>query len=40
MMIEHPSITTEMLGEGWGRTLDRDDALKSEYSSDISPVKK
>ena len=37
-MVEHPSITDDMLGDGWGKSLDRDEALNSEYSSDISPV--
>nr|CAD2202581.1 unnamed protein product [Meloidogyne enterolobii] len=37
-LINHPSITKEMLGEGWAKYLDPSETATSEYSSDISPV--
>uniref|UniRef100_A0A915J1H8 Transient receptor ion channel domain-containing protein n=1 Tax=Romanomermis culicivorax TaxID=13658 RepID=A0A915J1H8_ROMCU len=38
MLIDHPSITSDMLGDGWRGSLDHNDAENFEYSADISPV--
>ncbi|PAV75537.1 hypothetical protein WR25_21169 [Diploscapter pachys] len=38
MQVNHPSITREMLGDGWSQQLDPSEAASAEYSSDISPV--
>ncbi|CAI5445881.1 unnamed protein product [Caenorhabditis angaria] len=38
MQVNHPSITREMLGDGWSQHLDPAEAASAEYSSDISPV--
>ncbi|CAJ0942580.1 unnamed protein product, partial [Mesorhabditis belari] len=38
MLVNHHSITKEMLGEGWTQYLDPGEAASAEYSSDISPV--
>lgn len=38
MLINHKSITTDMLGPGWGKHLNEIEVSSSEYSSDISPV--
>lgn len=35
MLIDHPSITAEMLASGWARSLSKE---SSDYSADISPV--
>ena len=37
MLIDHPSITSEMLGSDWAKSKSVDDQ-SSEYSPDISPV--
>ncbi|WKX99872.1 hypothetical protein Q1695_014614 [Nippostrongylus brasiliensis] len=38
MQVNHPSITREMLGDGWAEHLDPAEAASAEYSSDISPI--
>ncbi|KAL6727833.1 hypothetical protein Aduo_009676 [Ancylostoma duodenale] len=38
MQVNHPSITREMLGDGWAQHLDPAEAASAEYSSDISPI--
>ncbi|CAI4228848.1 unnamed protein product [Auanema sp. JU1783] len=38
MLVNHPSITPEMLGEGWSQHLDPAEAAGAEYPSDISPI--
>ncbi|KJH41533.1 transient-receptor-potential calcium channel protein [Dictyocaulus viviparus] len=38
MQVNHPSITREMLGDGWSEHLDPAEAASAEYSSDISPI--
>ncbi|ETN69353.1 transient-receptor-potential calcium channel protein [Necator americanus] len=38
MQVNHPSITREMLGDGWAQHLDPASAASAEYSSDISPI--
>ncbi len=38
ILINHPSITSDMLGEGWAKAVDSAESASSEYSSDISPV--
>ncbi|PAV75940.1 hypothetical protein WR25_09382 [Diploscapter pachys] len=38
IQVNHPSITREMLGDGWSQQLDPSEAASAEYSSDISPV--
>ncbi|KAI6240138.1 hypothetical protein M3Y99_00500200 [Aphelenchoides fujianensis] len=38
MLVNHPSINKEMLGDGWCKSLDPSDAVVSEYSNDISPL--
>ncbi|ULU00598.1 hypothetical protein L5515_004070 [Caenorhabditis briggsae] len=38
VLVNHPNITKEMLGEGWTQALDPSEAASAEYSSDISPV--
>uniref|UniRef100_A0A0K0CZW9 ANK_REP_REGION domain-containing protein n=1 Tax=Angiostrongylus cantonensis TaxID=6313 RepID=A0A0K0CZW9_ANGCA len=38
MQVNHPSITREMLGDGWSEHLDSAEAASAEYSSDISPI--
>ncbi|CAJ0598054.1 unnamed protein product [Cylicocyclus nassatus] len=38
MQVNHPSITREMLGDGWAEHLDPGEAASAEYSSDISPI--
>ncbi|KAL3090206.1 hypothetical protein niasHS_006658 [Heterodera schachtii] len=38
VLVNHPSITRDMLGEGWAKYLDPTETATSEYSSDISPV--
>lgn len=38
MLVNHPSLTREMLGDGWGQCLDSSEVASAEYSSDISPV--
>ncbi|KAI1721291.1 transient receptor ion channel II domain-containing protein [Ditylenchus destructor] len=38
ILVNHPSITKDMLCEGWSKSLDPVETAISEYSSDISPV--
>uniref|UniRef100_A0A914HB18 Transient receptor ion channel domain-containing protein n=1 Tax=Globodera rostochiensis TaxID=31243 RepID=A0A914HB18_GLORO len=38
VLVNHPSITKDMLGEGWAKYLDPAETATSEYSSDICPV--
>ncbi|CCD62573.2 Transient receptor ion channel domain-containing protein [Caenorhabditis elegans] len=38
VLVNHPNITREMLGDGWSQALDPSEAASAEYSSDISPV--
>ncbi|KHN74212.1 Transient-receptor-potential-like protein [Toxocara canis] len=38
MLVNHPSITKDMLGEGWANYIESTEAASNEYSSDISPV--
>lgn len=38
MQVNHPSITREMLGDGWAEHLDPAEVASAEYSSDISPI--
>ena len=38
MLINHESITSAMLGDGWADSLDPLEAASAEYSTDISPV--
>ncbi|EGT52084.1 CBN-TRP-1 protein [Caenorhabditis brenneri] len=38
VLVNHPNITKEMLGEGWSQSLEPSEAASAEYSSDISPV--
>uniref|UniRef100_A0A7I4YAH2 Transient-receptor-potential-like protein n=1 Tax=Haemonchus contortus TaxID=6289 RepID=A0A7I4YAH2_HAECO len=38
MQVNHPSITREMLGDGWAEHLDPSEVASAEYSSDISPI--
>ncbi|GMT18098.1 hypothetical protein PFISCL1PPCAC_9395, partial [Pristionchus fissidentatus] len=38
LLINHDSITKEMLGDGWTQYLDPAEAASAEYSSDISPI--
>ena len=32
MQVNHPSITREMLGDGWSQQLDPSEAASAEYS--------
>lgn len=38
MIVNHPSITKDMLGDGWSKSLDPTEMAISEYSNDVSPV--
>uniref|UniRef100_A0A9J2Q8I2 Transient receptor ion channel domain-containing protein n=1 Tax=Ascaris lumbricoides TaxID=6252 RepID=A0A9J2Q8I2_ASCLU len=38
MLVNHPSITKDMLGDGWAHYIESTEAASNEYSSDISPV--
>ncbi|KAI6201631.1 Transient-receptor-potential calcium channel protein [Aphelenchoides besseyi] len=38
ILVNHHSITTEMLGDGWSSSLDPTEVAISEYSNDISPI--
>uniref|UniRef100_A0A914DUS0 Transient receptor ion channel domain-containing protein n=1 Tax=Acrobeloides nanus TaxID=290746 RepID=A0A914DUS0_9BILA len=38
MLVSHPSITKDILGDGWSGYLDPSETATSEYSSDISPI--
>lgn len=38
ILINHVSITPEMLGEGWRDSLTKSDSEDFEYSADVSPV--
>ncbi|KAK0419150.1 hypothetical protein QR680_013981 [Steinernema hermaphroditum] len=38
MLVNHPSISKETLGEGWSQYLDPQETATAEYSSDISPI--
>uniref|UniRef100_A0A1I7RZV0 ANK_REP_REGION domain-containing protein n=1 Tax=Bursaphelenchus xylophilus TaxID=6326 RepID=A0A1I7RZV0_BURXY len=38
MLVNHPSINKDMLGDGWHKYLSRSEVATSEYSSDISPI--
>uniref|UniRef100_A0A8R1HR56 ANK_REP_REGION domain-containing protein n=1 Tax=Caenorhabditis japonica TaxID=281687 RepID=A0A8R1HR56_CAEJA len=38
VLVNHPNINREMLGDGWSQALDPSEAASAEYSSDISPV--
>ncbi|KAH7731514.1 Protein TRP-1 a [Aphelenchoides avenae] len=38
VLVNHSSITKDMLGSGWIKSLDPSETAISEYSSDISPI--
>ncbi|CAD5216358.1 unnamed protein product [Bursaphelenchus okinawaensis] len=38
MLVNHPSINKDMLGDGWFKYLNENEVATSEYSSDISPI--